>query len=91
MKLVTRKDWQSVSSSYICKKHFEAKTYKQGEKHTCYYLIKKLKPVPTIFDSSNFVIQNFISFLYDFTSLYSKKIIQETCLLRNTVQAIFGL
>ena len=53
VKFVNRKDWQPTSSSFICSKHFEPKYYKKGATDKRCRLIKKLKPVPSIFDPEN--------------------------------------
>ena len=42
--------WKPSKISCICRKHFEPHYYKTGAKGKRYRLIKKLKPVPTIFD-----------------------------------------
>ena len=52
IKFINRKDWLSTLSSYICKNHFEPKYFRKGQKNRRYRLIKKLKPVPTIFNRS---------------------------------------
>lgn len=58
IKFVNRQDWEPTTSSYICKKHFEPKYFKKGENNKRYRLIKKLKPVPTIYNPSDDVIQS---------------------------------
>ena len=47
---VNREDWKPSKKLCICQKHFEPHYYKAGTKGKGYRLIKKLKPVPTIFD-----------------------------------------
>ena len=47
---VNREDWKPSKKSCICRKHFEPHYYKTVAKGKRYRLIKKLKPVPTIFD-----------------------------------------
>ena len=50
IKFVKRKDWLPTLLSYICKNHFEPKYFRKGQSSKRYRLIKKLKPVPTIFN-----------------------------------------
>ena len=52
IKFVNRKDWLPTSLSYICKNHFEPKYFRKGQNNKRYRLIKKLKPVPIIFNPS---------------------------------------
>ena len=52
IKFVNRKDWLPTWSSYICINYFEPKYFRKGQNNKRYYLIKKLKPVPTIFNPS---------------------------------------
>ena len=74
IKCVNRKDWEPTNSSYICIKHFENKYYQKGEGNKWFKLIKTLKPVPTVFDSSNPILPEFFSLSGNFTCFYSKKI-----------------
>ena len=53
IKFVNRKDWIPTNSSVICIKYFEKKYYKRGNTNQRFRLIKKLKPIPTIFDCTN--------------------------------------
>ena len=50
VRFVKREDWKPSKNSCICRKHFEPHYYKTGTEGKRYRLIKKLKPVPTIFD-----------------------------------------
>ena len=50
IRFVNREGWKPSKKSCICRKHFEPHYYKTGAKGKRYRLIKKLKPVPTIFD-----------------------------------------
>ena len=50
IKFVNRVDWKPTKKSCICRKHFESQYYKKGAQGKRYRLVKKLKPVPTIFD-----------------------------------------
>ena len=50
IKFVNRVDWKPTKKSCICRKHFEPQYYKKGAQGKRYRLVKKLKPVPTIFD-----------------------------------------
>ena len=52
IKFVNGKDWLPTLSSHICKSHFESKYFRKGQNNKRYHLIKKLKPVPTIFKLS---------------------------------------
>ena len=52
IKFVNGKDWLPTLSSHICKNHFESKYFRKGRNNKRYHLIKKLKPVPTIFKLS---------------------------------------
>ena len=52
IKFVNRKDWLPTLSPYIYKNHFESKYFGKGQNNKCYRLIKKLKPVRTIFNAS---------------------------------------
>ena len=47
---MNREDWKPSKNSCICQKHFEPHYYKTGAQGKRYRLVKKLKPVPTIFD-----------------------------------------
>ena len=50
IRFVNREGWKPSKKSCICRKHFELHYYKTGAEGKQYRLIKKLKPVPTIFD-----------------------------------------
>ena len=50
IRFVNRKDWQPISSSYICIKHFEEKCYKKIKNSKRYRLAMNMKPFATIFD-----------------------------------------
>ena len=50
IRFVNREDWKPSKNSCICQKHFEPHYYKTGAQGKRYRLVKKLKPVPTIFD-----------------------------------------
>ena len=52
------KDWESVSSSYICIKHFEEKYYKNGKNSKPYRLAMNMKPVTTLFDPKKVINKN---------------------------------
>ena len=45
-----REGWNPSKKSCICRKHFEPHYCKIGAQGKRYRLVKKLKPVPTIFD-----------------------------------------
>ena len=47
---MNREDWNPSRKSCICRKHFEPHYYKTGAQGKRYTLVKKLKPVPTLFD-----------------------------------------
>ena len=47
---MNREDWKPSKNSCICQKHFEPHYYKTGAQGKRYRLVKKLNPVPTIFD-----------------------------------------
>ena len=49
-RLVNREGWKPSKKSCICRKHFETHYYKILTQGKRYRLVKKLKPVPTIFD-----------------------------------------
>ena len=51
IRFVNRESWKPSKKSCICRKHCEPHYYKSRTKGKRYKLIKKLKPVPTIFDS----------------------------------------
>ena len=55
---VNRKDWEPTNSSYICMNHFDNKYYQKTESNKRFKLIKTLKPVLTVSDSSNLNFQN---------------------------------
>ena len=44
-----REGWKPSKKSRICRKHFEPHYYKTGVPGKRYRLVKKLKPMPTIF------------------------------------------
>ena len=50
IRFVNREDWKPSKNSCICQKHFEPHYYKTGAQGKRYRLVKKLNPVPTIFD-----------------------------------------
>ena len=81
IKFVNRKDWLSTSSSYICKNNFEPKYFRKGQNNKRYRLIKKLKPVPTIFKPSYITQSSSTSNLISPVSILRKssrkRIIQE--------------
>ena len=47
---MNREGWKPSKKSCTCQMHFERRYYKTGGIGKRYILIKKLKPVPTIFD-----------------------------------------
>ena len=47
---MNRVGWKPSKKSCICRKQFEPHYYKTGAQSKRYRLVKKLKPVPTIFD-----------------------------------------
>lgn len=53
VKFVNRKDWSPTKTSVICRKHFEPRYVKTGDKGLRHRLVKESKPVPTIFDPNN--------------------------------------
>ena len=48
---MNREGWKLSKKSCICRKHFELHYHKTGAQGKQYRLVKKLKPVPIIFDS----------------------------------------
>ena len=48
---MNREGWKLSKKSCICRKHFELHYHKIGAQGKQYRLVKKLKPVPIIFDS----------------------------------------
>ena len=46
---MNREGWKPSKKSCICRKHFEPHHYKIGAQGKRYRLLKKIKPVPTIF------------------------------------------
>ena len=50
IKFVNREGWKPSKKLCICRKHFEPHYYKTGANGKRHRLIKKLNPVPTIFD-----------------------------------------
>ena len=50
IRFVKREGWKPSKKSCICRKHFELHYYKTRAKGKRQRLIKKLNPVPTIFD-----------------------------------------
>ena len=50
IRFVNREGWKPSKKSYICRKHFEPHYCKTGTNGKRHRLIKKLNPVPTIFD-----------------------------------------
>ena len=50
IRFVNREGWKLSKKSCICRKHFESHYCKTGAQGKRYRLVKKLKPVPTIFD-----------------------------------------
>ena len=50
IRFVNREGWKPSKKSYICRKHFEPDYCKTGTNGKRHRLIKKLNPVPTIFD-----------------------------------------
>ena len=47
---MNKEGWEPSKKSCICRKHFEPHYYKTGAQGKRYRLVKKLNPVPTIFD-----------------------------------------
>ena len=47
---MNREDWKPSKKSFMCRKHFEPHYYKTGAQGKRYRLVKKLKPMLTIFD-----------------------------------------
>ena len=47
---MNREGWKPSKKSYPCRNHFEQHYYKTGAQGKRYRLVKKLKPVHTIFD-----------------------------------------
>ena len=47
---MNREGWKPLKNSCICRKHFEPHYYKTGAQGKGYGLVKRLKPVPIIFD-----------------------------------------
>ena len=58
IRFVKRKDWEPISWSYICIKHFEEKYYEKGKNSKCYSLTINMKPVATIFDPKKVINKN---------------------------------
>ena len=51
IKFVNRQNWIPTKSSVIRAKHFQEKYLKHGDQAKRFRLIKKLKPIPTIYPS----------------------------------------
>ena len=92
IKFVNRDDWKPSKKSCICRKHFEAKYYKTGAQGKRYRLVKKQKPMPTIFDpeENHLSVESMIK-TFEITGvqcIHSKKITNEKNLSERSVSDI---